>query len=378
MKHICKINPIFLTGILFTLITAGVLYAKAIPAGPVRKPQQSVPVAKGSKPTKYDRALAKYLDDIDGIVCKRTEADLLRFKESMALLKQRDAQLADSEAQTLELLKKEIKKRPSGKLDFDGVCIENKAFVPDSDVSARIFTSLTNEHLVDVDQMVTRLFQNAGIVSSSWIPVLQVVAHDQGSPSQLLAMATLYRAGVSRDLLRAPLEQSVKHGDKRALDVLFYDVDKATGRSMVVKTQQNMDLLETLLGSSMNPEIRAFCAHFAADSGNYILAEKVCTDLLWQPYKNAHKPKNEISDSNEDHALGRAKQKVMWCLVYKIKTKTAFKQVYDYANLVWTDCDYPGTLPKEFRGIGEYPPASLDIDCAQGIIGEVSIIAYED
>jgi len=235
---------------------------------------------------------------------------------------------------------------------------------------------LLKEGIADRPEYVMHnLAHDAANLSSAWVPLLQDIIKRRDPTCWQQAVQVLYQAGISRSKYRPLLEQWATKGDVESLLVLFFDIGRDTGIPKKVQTPQNISLMKRLAGPKSPPEVRAACANFAAEIGDRARAEAICTELLWQLYKG-HGDGINVDPDPDDHPLGRAKSNALRVLFYKVRTESAFKQVYDRANQAWTECDHPETLPEGWKHYSRYVVAQLEIDYAQSLIGEIE--CYDD
>ena len=283
----------------------------------------------------YEQLLVKYLAHIDQMARPRERREIEFWRETLERFVKIDQRLRGTESQVLEKLRAEHKRRGRKLFDCEGAMYECSVVVPTSATSARIFAALHKEDAVDACSLVGLLSAAAPHLCREWIELVESMVARAEVGSRLWRSGTyaLYRAGASRDKHRSALVRMVTDdSDVRALEALFFDVEKQTGRSLRVVTQENLLLLRKLVEGQSHPEVRLTCASYAAAIRDYDLAQAICIDLLSRPYKgwqntNARPPE-------EDYPLARARQRAMFLMFYRLRNERMFRLIYDRSRVV--------------------------------------------
>jgi hypothetical protein len=338
VRHVYIIVGAILVALPFTAVVSD---SRAVPKRPGSVSRASQKPEGSVVPSRYDRLLARYLDKdhvkaMDALSKAWQERSSAEYRERIASYRQREMEIAGSEASASERLQGQAKQRGRKLLDDAFPSSEDyvwRVLIPTSSTSARIFSDLMRKQLVDEYQLVGVLRRDAEVLSDEWIAVIQDIAQRAaaGSTTWVEASFILYRVEALKEKYRPTLERLAREqANDTALDLLFFERDRQTGQRRVVITPEN-DALMRDLAASPHPGIRVVCADFAAETGNLPLAESVCAELLSTPYQGLANP--NATPSQEDRILARARERAMSILFAKVRNEGAFRLVFDISAL---------------------------------------------
>ena len=329
----------------------------------------------------YNRILVLYLRNVDSIVRQQRQQASALYSQSLSDRKKRIEDLNSHEAANQTMLENASSHRQSKQLDFDGEVPETASALLDSSASGRIFTALCREKKVNELMLVatarySSLLPSSPTMTPEWIALVKNI--DQGHPNDLIlhriVTKLLYAAGVDTKELRPALIQLVtKSSDNDALHLLFFMYDHNTGEKLPRITPENLAMLKYLVKSqSLAPEEQEECAEYAAAIYNYDIAQSVCISLLQQRYKGFDNPLNKDRVSADD-ASGRARERAMKLMFYRIHSERVFRAIYDLSAFVQMRTQKIPTdekfIPRNIDALGS---ERIDIDSAKSYIGEVS------
>jgi len=336
MMRCGKLTVITLSSVAVLLATLGMSCAmKAVPKKQGKMYGPSKESSQTSQTSDYDRLLAKYLANIENLARQHQNRMIANWKARVEGFSQAANRAHLNESDTLEQLRAASLRRPGKKLTFDGMVEENSAFVPSSDVSARVFRRLYHEGLVRPEDLVVKLANTSDLLSNEWIPLLQDIAnHSQtGTLPWGSSRFTLYRMGVSGKEYRADLEQmALEHHNASALRALVFETDKQTGEAKPIRNSESLTLINKAMKDPSNsPEALVVCAEYAAETSDVPQAERICINLLSQQY-TLRESDTERDPTHRDYQLGRAKTRAMYIMFYKLRTPESFKAIYDLSR----------------------------------------------
>jgi len=328
----------------------------------------------------FGKCFTKYSAMIGKLVSERASQDSEDIADFASKVKKLDRKIAESEPTLLKRLRKsakatDIRYRPFGLYGPAGP--HEWLCEGASDASAKLFIKLRDEGVVEDEYLVYSLVGSRLPISKLWIPYLGRVVRSTDRV-RVIAALTLYKLGVSRDTYRSDLLKVVDDKTNDTLDMadmlhsVLFDIGTSTYDEKPVVTPENNQLMRKYASKTYSPRRRVICADYAAQTGEPSLATEICGDILMQRYKA--QPDDDVSDyPDSDYHLLDAKTEAFWILLYKVKTKEAFKLVYDRAYLFINQNRFPDSVPANMRGYfrtgGEL--VIMEIDCAGSLIREI-------
>lgn len=319
------------------------------------------------------RLFERYTANIDRMARTRRNSQVSEYRRRVSVLTKASGQLSGNEDQAKEYLRAAFRQRNGRKLSFDGEAKETTLLVPSSDVSARIFTELVDEQVVDPNALLIALRARRLPLSHGWAPLLRRFTDGQSNyETKVISTKMLYEMGDHGHGCRDLLESIASSGDADALETLLFSADALTGESRPIKTQQNEMLVSKLSAEGAPPEIRVVCARYDLATGKRQQAEEICSDVVSQSYRWLDDPNvgdPGLSPPAEDDQLYRAKVAALDLLFYDIRNQHAFGLVYRKSRQAWTETEHP----EQIKGhkLVFSPHGRLEIQYAESLIGGI-------
>lgn len=309
----------------------------------------------------YKLALSRYHERLGRLIAERDRLDAERNADAIVHLAEWKAKLAKNEGAILDRLRGQSRDR---KLDFDGECAENEAFLSKSDASARIFGALVDEDRVERRALADMFRLQHNGASPAWTPVLRKLAEDRRREGWKPALIALYRSGETQRDHRDTLERLSAQGDTEALTALLYSEDPRTRRLRPIRGDANTSVACMLLPQTSLPEIRVLAGKYLIEIGRPQGVEDVFTEVLWQPFAG----RSDELCSQDDVALSHAKENATRALFYQAKTDRAFLNAYAFGAL----SDFREAAPRVWQREISSAHSSLCIQECGSVLYEVT------
>jgi hypothetical protein len=348
---------------------------RAVPKGRIPAvAEPAKPQAEQPAPSRYDRLLVKYLAGIDEAARLNEQQRIGMYRWHLERWRRTEQELFQDESAALDKLRA-LAKAQGGKLfRSEGGGEELRYLISTSAASARVFTALCRENLVDGEELLPFLRGGGPILDRAWIPLLQNLAGAarKRTDAWRYGVEALYRAGLAREECRPLLtEIAERDSDVKALHALLFDSDPETGRPVPVISLSNLMLAKKLSAKEFSPEVRVVCASYAAALRDYDLAQSVCKDLLSQRYKGFDEPK--APPPAEDRPLFRARNTALYLMFYQLKNERMFKLIYYRSlELQKEQNDHPGKAPGTWGGFSASVTGQAEVNIAQSLVDEAA------
>lgn len=301
------------------------LMPATIPAVPINTPA-------------YQHLLAVYSNNADTIYTKWQAETKRRYnKEDVIPRKSAEKLLADGKKAEKEL-RAYCQSRPY--VLYDGDSLIRKYLIPSSPVSAQLYLRLLNDKLLN-RQALANTISDLGYdrIDPEFVTLLKELASTRDNPGWKECVIALCRAGEDTEEYRNIITDWAISNDEYAdqgVDALLFHRYYATRLEAKVNEKNNI-LVQKLINTAPSMSERALCADYEAERGNIKLAENICSRILWIPYNTQLYEGND--NSKEDPVtlvakeyiqsdIHHAKDLAVQTLFYKIRTASAFAQVY--------------------------------------------------
>lgn len=365
----------------------------AIPVGTI--PEQAVAEKDETKvilndphEKEYQQLLKQYQAHIAGIVLENNNVMREKFQADVVYLRMHHDVLRNAESTTLEKLRFACKKYGK-KVDFCGGGLEYRVLIPSSAESARIFSALDKDALLDRKAMLTELYTKLTIdeLAKEWRNCLREMQLSPDNKVKELATLAIFKgglddAGMYRYLTDVAEGRVVIVDNNMLFDLLynkvFFTINKKSFVREPVITEQNSKLAALLAEKSTCYQLQTICANYEIANNNIDKGINNLEKVLWTKYilvgdgdfDGVDPVRDEMALKDMD--LHNAHKYALSFLFYDACTEKAFEIVYNRAFIERTERENPKSLPEEFRSFSNSNIlATWEIERAEYLIQSV-------